>query len=708
MDDIRVLYVEDNPADRELTLHHLRRSAPDMQLRAVGTGREALEVLRGDAFDLVLLDYRLPDVDGLQLLRDVMSAAPNVPVVMVTGSGDHEVAVAALKAGAVDYLIKKPDFLDSLPSAIREALGRFRQELRRRADGLHILYAEHDPADIDLTLRHLTVHAPHLHVETVWTGPSTLQRLGAGTYDLLLLDYRLPGLNGIEVLQELRERKTRIPVVMITGNGDEETAVQALKLGALDYVVKRGGYLNRLALIIESAVAQQTLADEKAALLILNGLAVQVASTLDVNELLSRVAGAATTLLCAHRSLIFHLSKDGTELIPVAWDGFRTDLPVRLRFRVGQDVPGQAAARRQAVSVLDIRQEEMATCRKLAVSDGIGGMLSVPMLAHDRLLGVLTVAAKGPRAFTHAEEALLTALAAHAAVGFENANLLAEVRRHEVELEERVRERTRELMRANEQLEAASRHKSEFLAHMSHELRTPLNSILGFSDLLLDPGFGALTEKQARFSEHIQTSGAHLLALINDLLDLSKVEAGKIECRPETCECREAIQAAVTEVRSQADMKQLDLQLYLDDAPSTLTVDPVRFKQILLNLLSNAVKFTPEGGRITVTARLALSARTQEAAPQPLTPPGGDFVEIAVQDTGIGITPDDLPKLFQEFVRLDAARSRHIPGTGLGLLLTKKLVELHGGEIVAASEGEGRGSSFTVRLPIAFRSRSLR
>lgn len=287
-----------------------------------------------------------------------------------------------------------------------------------------------------------------------------------------------------------------------------------------------------------------------------------------------------------------------------------------------------------------------------------------------------------------------------------------EIRALNLALEDRVQERIQELASANQRLEIASRHKSEFLANMSHEFRTPLNSIIGFSDILRDQAFGPLTEKQARFVQNILTSGEHLLSLTNDLLDLSKVEAGKIDLRPEPFGCREAICAALAEIQPQADLKQLELTPQTDEAPSTIIADPVRFKQILLNLLSNAVKFTLEGGRITVTARRAArqeaESRTQEAGgskpgrrtPTPDTLHPCDFLEIAVADTGIGIKSDDLPRLFQEFTRLDAAIARRTKRTGLGLALTKRLVELHGGEIAAASDGEGQGSTFTVRLPM--------
>lgn len=251
-------------------------------------------------------------------------------------------------------------------------------------------------------------------------------------------------------------------------------------------------------------------------------------------------------------------------------------------------------------------------------------------------------------------------------------------------LEATVEHRTRQLLEAKQRAEEASRHKSAFLSNMSHELRTPLNSIIGFAWLLQDPAVSPLNEKQVQFAKNIAMSGEHLLALITDLLDLSRVEAGKLMLQLQPFPLREAIEGAVYAIRPQAERKQQTLAFVIDDDKSIMTADPTRFKQILNNLLSNAVKFTPVGGSVTLTAR---------------TSHAGDFVEIAVADTGIGIKPEDLTKLFQMFTQLDPALTKQFEGTGLGLALTKQLVELHGGSIVAASEGEGRGSTFTIRLP---------
>jgi signal transduction histidine kinase len=326
----------------------------------------------------------------------------------------------------------------------------------------------------------------------------------------------------------------------------------------------------------------------------------------------------------------------------------------------------------------------------------------LPLTIQGRAIGVIAVDRKNSRRPLEADALeLLQLFAAQAALTVEHGQLYEAQRMAAIQLEARVEDRTRDLQEAMLLLEAGSKHKSEFLANMSHELRTPLNSILGFSDLLRDQKVGPLTEKQARYVYNIRESGRHLLTLINDLLDLSKVEAGKLELRPEVFNLREAIETALTGIRPQSLAKALELTLQVDEALSLLTADPVRFKQILLNLLSNAIKFTAKGGSITVTARPVHSPeRTGPGTADPGREPAGEFVEIAVADTGVGIRPEDLPKLFQPFTQLEGSFTKQYHGTGLGLALTKRLVESHGGTVRAESEGEGRGSTFTVRLPL--------
>jgi signal transduction histidine kinase len=237
-----------------------------------------------------------------------------------------------------------------------------------------------------------------------------------------------------------------------------------------------------------------------------------------------------------------------------------------------------------------------------------------------------------------------------------------------------------ELGRLYKELEAASRHKSEFLANMSHELRTPLNAIIGFSQVLREQMFGELNEKQAEYLDDILSSGQHLLNLINDILDLSKVEAGRMELQPSVFPLADVLEGSMVMVRERATRQGVDLVTDIDPAVGVVEADERKIKQVLFNLLSNAVKFTPQGGRITLAARCT-----------------ADAVEIAVTDTGIGIGADDQARIFDEFYQVGRAKTQE--GTGLGLALTKRLVELHHGELRVES-APGAGSTFTVVLPL--------
>jgi signal transduction histidine kinase len=231
------------------------------------------------------------------------------------------------------------------------------------------------------------------------------------------------------------------------------------------------------------------------------------------------------------------------------------------------------------------------------------------------------------------------------------------------------------------QIQAASRHKSEFLANMSHELRTPLNAIIGFSEVLLQRMFGELNPKQEEYLRDVLDSGRHLLSLINDILDLSKIEAGRMELEPSAFDVPSALEGCLALVRERAGQHGIALELVVGERVDRLVADERKVRQVVLNLLSNAVKFTPEGGRITLQG-----TRTDRA------------MQISVRDTGVGIAPEEQEVVFEEFrqVGSDAARKRE--GTGLGLALARKFVELHGGRIWVVSE-VGKGSTFAFTIP---------
>jgi signal transduction histidine kinase len=265
-----------------------------------------------------------------------------------------------------------------------------------------------------------------------------------------------------------------------------------------------------------------------------------------------------------------------------------------------------------------------------------------------------------------------------------------ELRRMNVGLEQKVKDRTAELeqkqvelVEANVELERANRLKSEFLANMSHELRTPLNAVNGFSELLLEGIHGTLTAKQKRYVENIHGSGRHLLQLINDILDLSKIEAGRMEVFPEEFSFRQIVDNATSVIQPLARKKGLDVEVSVNPGLDHVRLDPGKMRQVLYNLLSNAVKFTDQG-------KVSVSAEPVDEA----------LFELVVEDSGIGISPEDQGRVFREFEQVDGSHSRRYEGTGLGLALTRRLVELQGGTIRLESE-VGQGSRFIVRLPIS-------
>ena len=394
-----------------------------------------------------------------------------------------------------------------------------------------------------------------------------------------------------------------------------------------------------------------------------------VSSTLDLQTVLSAIVGHAVQLSGTSGGVIYEFDEAAQEFHLRTSFRMEGEIVQALQVtpvRPGQGATGQMATVRAPVQVPDILEEREYTgtrVRPMLARLGYRSVLAVPLLREERILGALTVWRKEAAKFSTEVVNLLQTFATQSALAIQNARLF------------------REIEDKSRQIEAANRHKSEFLANMSHELRTPLNAIIGFSEVLGERMFGELNEKQAEYTEDILSSGRHLLSLINEILDLSKVEAGRMELEVAVFDLPLAIDNARTFVRERATKHGIALDVDVDEQLGDFVGDERKIKQILLNLLSNAVKFTPEGGRIGIGARQA-----------------DGVVEISVSDTGVGIAPEDQPKIFEEFRQVGSDYTHKVEGTGLGLTLAKKFVELHGGKIWVESE-VGKGSKFTFTLP---------
>jgi signal transduction histidine kinase len=393
-----------------------------------------------------------------------------------------------------------------------------------------------------------------------------------------------------------------------------------------------------------------------------------LSSTLDLEAVLNTIVSRASQLAGAAGCSIYEYDEAAEQFELRATHNPDAEFIEALRaarLRKGEGLMGRAAEMREPIQIPDITQPEayQSSVRDTLIRFGYRALLAVPLLREDQIIGSLSFNRKEAGEFPPEVVDVLKTFATQSALAIQNARLF------------------REIADKSRQLEAASRHKSEFLANMSHELRTPLNAIIGFSEVLAEKMFGDVNDKQAEYLQDILESGRHLLSLINDILDLSKIEAGRMELEPAAFDLPSAIENALILVRERASRRAIRLGSTIDTRLGMISGDERKVKQVLLNILSNALKFTPEGGRIDIDARLH-----------------ADRAEVSVTDTGVGIAPGDQEAVFEEF-RQVGATDKKAEGTGLGLALSRRFIELHGGQISVQSE-IGHGSTFTFTLPV--------
>jgi GAF domain-containing protein/anti-sigma regulatory factor (Ser/Thr protein kinase) len=392
-----------------------------------------------------------------------------------------------------------------------------------------------------------------------------------------------------------------------------------------------------------------------------------ISSTLDLQTVLSTIVARATQLSGTDAGVIYEYDPQREVFLPRATEHLEAEIVETMLatpVRKGEGATGRLAEVQEAIQVPDILAAPAESrVRGVLVRAGYRALLAAPLVREEQLIGALTVIRKATGEFPPEVIDLLRTFATQSALAIQNARLF------------------REIADKSRQLEVASRHKSEFLANMSHELRTPLNAIIGFSEVLSERMFGELNEKQDEYLKDIHASGQHLLSLINDILDLSKIEAGKMELELSDFDMPMTIDNALMLVRERAARRGIELHRTVDERLGQIQADERKIRQVLLNLLSNAIKFTPEGGRIAVEAK-----------------PVNGFIEVSVTDTGVGIAPEDQETVFEEFRQVGTA-DKKVEGTGLGLTLCRKFVEFHGGRIWVKSQ-VNEGSTFTFTIPV--------
>ncbi len=391
-----------------------------------------------------------------------------------------------------------------------------------------------------------------------------------------------------------------------------------------------------------------------------------VSSTLDLQKVLATIVAHAAELSGTESGAIYEFDEASEEFQLRATHRMSEELIQAIQeagVKLGETALGRAGVNREAVQIPDILEEPTYPTSETMQQEGFRALLAVPLLREDRLIGGLVVRRRAPGQFQKETVDLLQTFATQSALAIQNARLF------------------REIEAKGRELEIASKHKSDFLANMSHELRTPLNAILGYTELILDNIYGEVPENIQEVLERVEKNGRHLLGLINDVLDLSKIEAGQLVLSLDDYSMKEVVHTVFTSVESLAAEKNLELKVSVSPEVAQGKGDQQRISQVFLNLVGNAIKFT-EAGEVRIEA----------------TASNDNFV-VSVSDTGPGLSEADQQMIFEEFHQVDGSSTRKKGGTGLGLSIAKRIVEMHGGRIWVEST-EGQGSTFWFTLPV--------
>ena len=689
-------------------------AAEGLAVVGCATVAEAREALATQAICLVILDVLLPDGDGVDLLKEIRATTTgaSMPILMLSSEAEVRDRIRGLTMGSDDY-VGKPYDRDYVLARAREL------SARHAAAPVAALAATVLVIDDSITFREQlgdALRARGYDVQSAASGEEGLRSATANRPSAVIVDGVMPGMDGATVIRKLRldAALRHTPCILLTASSDRSAELGALDAGADAFVRKEEDLdmiLARVAAVLRSAGATAAERDTAS----LSGpkkvLAVDDSPTY-LDMVGTALRGEGYDVICA---------RSGEEALEMlATQAVDCILLDRLMPGLGgtetcRRIKASPAARDIPLIMLTAMEDREAMIEGL----GTGADDYVLKSAELDVLKARVRAQLRRKQFEDEnrrvrlelmdKELEATQARAARALAQSRAELLSvlEQKNHALEIINlALQEQRDEVAQKNRQLEAANRAKTEFLSTMSHELRTPLNAIIGFSEILRDGLAGDLTLEQRKFVGHIHASGDHLLELINDILDLSKIEAGKAEIELEPVDLDVVFADACAVVRERALLHRIGLDSRIEGLPGRLTADRRRVRQILYNLLSNAVKFTPDGGQVSLHATLVSREHASTDLPgfengtrMPLPDSDfGRFVEISVTDTGIGIARDDMARLFTTFTQIKNERTRGIEGTGLGLATTWRLAELHGGSVAVTSRPNG-GSCFTVWLP---------
>ena len=538
---------------------------------------------------------------------------------------------------------------------------------------IKVLLVEDNVGDARL-LRELLKEPKGSPFELVHVGrlSEALSSLRVEPFGVILLDLSLPDAQGLDTICRLRSHAANVPIVIMTGLDDEEFAVTAVEQGAQDYLIKGqvDGHLLARALryAIQRHKAEESLKERNRELLTLRKISETILGSLDLKSVLETILEQAMESGSFDLGNIRMLDRSGKALEVMATRGYRDPTNILRHRRLSRAMESEQSHFGDRIfkeSCIEEHLQQSSRFRTLR-KEGIESFIDVPIRANGEVVGMIQLASRAPREFRPEEVDLLETIGNQMGVAVQKAQLYEETRRQAVELEK------------------ANKMQGDFTAMIGHDLRSPMQNIIGAAGMMEDGVFGMVNEEQRKWLRKILATSHGLLDLVNDFLDLSKIETGNIDLVKEEVDLERLLQATLECYLPLAQEKQISLHDQTAPCLPKVYADPRRLEQVLTNLLSNAIKFTGEGGRVEVGAQTV----------------DGTGVKVYVKDTGVGIPKDEIDTLFKKYRQTTSGKTSGQRGTGLGLAICKMIVEAHSGTIAVESE-VGQGTTFFFSLPLA-------